>query len=470
MTELQTDFPEHNPDDPTKDAWRIAREDLQGDRPPDLIHLNRFPFATGASGIATFLQRPVALTPADLRAAEVDVALVGAGVDTSVGMRGSGFGPRALRSHDMYLPGMATGFPHLHTRVDAMEELVVADYGDAPVDPESSYRSIEPIRGVVREIAKAGTMPVRDRWRPLAHVPRRRGADRHLRQGRIGVVHFDAHFDGLSVFIGHNHSHGTPVRRLIEQGHVSGHNFIQVGLRGYAIPSDEDLAWMRDQGFWYHFMAEVEKHGWDHVMERAIAEAADGTDYLGVSLDIDVLDPAYAPGTGTPEPNGLTPRELFPLLRHLGAETNLVGLELVELNPLVNPTYVTPLVANRCVRELLTGISPCARRASPNPTTWPQKPPTTARAETGRKGRTGLRCVERSLTTQRVGWWLRTGSPAGSSPPSAGPCPATLDEAQSGQGSVAISSLRDCAPLPRGQCFASGAPTSALPLLCRSRP
>ena len=89
----------------------------------------------------------------------------------------------------------------------------------------------------------------------------------------------------------------------------------------------------------------------------SITEAAEGTDYLFISLDIDVLDPAYAPGTGTPEPNGLTPRELFPLLRRLGAETNVVGMELVELNPLVDPTYVTPLVANRCVREILTGIA-----------------------------------------------------------------------------------------------------------------
>ncbi len=92
-------------------------------------------------------------------------------------------------------------------------------------------------------------------------------------------------------------------------------------------------------------------------MDRAIAEASQGTDYLFVSLDIDVLDPAYAPGTGTPEPNGLTPRELFPLLRRLGAETNLIGIELVELNPLVDPTYVTPLVANRRALELLTGIA-----------------------------------------------------------------------------------------------------------------
>ena len=356
MSELLTDFPEHNPDDPTKDVWRIAREDLQGDRPPGLIHLNRYPFSMAPAGIATFLQRPVALTPADLRAAEVDVALVGAGVDMSAGMRGTGFGPRALRSHDMYLPSMAIGLTHQHTRVDAFEELVVADYGDAPVDPESSYRSIEPIRGVVREIAEAGTLPFVIGGDHSLMYPDVAALADVYGKGKIGVVHFDAHFDASSFFVGHNHSHGTPVRRLIEQGHVNGNNFIQVGLRGF-VPNDEDMAWMRDQGFRYHFMAEVERHGWDHVMERAITEAAEGTDYLYVSLDIDVLDPAYAPGTGTPEPNGLTPRELFPLLRRLGAETNLIGVELVELNPLVDPTYVTPLVANRCVRELITGIA-----------------------------------------------------------------------------------------------------------------
>ena len=175
-------------------------------------------------------------------------------------------------------------------------------------------------------------------------------------KGKVGVIHFDAHYDAGSMGLGHHLTHGTPVRRLIEQGHVNGNNFIQVGLRGYA-PGAEDLAWMRDQGFRYHFMAEVEKDGWDSVMERALAEAAEGTDYLFLSLDIDVLDPAYAPGTGTPEPNGLTPRELFPLLRRLGAETNLVGMEMVELNPLVDPTYVTPLVANRAAREILTGVA-----------------------------------------------------------------------------------------------------------------
>ena len=356
MSEIPTDFPELNPDDPSIDIWRTPKEDLQGDRPPGLIDLNRYPIGMQGHGIATFLQRPVALTPADLKAAEVDVAMLGAGLDFSGGMRGAAFGPRALRSHDMYLPTMAKGLPHSHVMVDALEELVIADYGDAPVDFESAYRSIEPVRGLVREVADTTTVPFIIGGDHSLMYPDVAALADVYGKGKIGVVHFDAHYDAGSMALGHNLSHGTPVRRLIEQGHIRGENFIQVGLRGYA-PGGDDLEWMRDHGLRYHFMAEVEKHGWAHVMERALAEAAEGTEYLYVSLDIDVLDPAYAPGTGTPEPNGLTPRELFPLLRRLGAENNVVGVELVELNPLVDPTYVTPLVANRCVREILTGMA-----------------------------------------------------------------------------------------------------------------
>lgn len=356
MVEPPTDFPSLNPDDPTVDAWRVPKDDLQGDRPPGLIDLQRYPFGLSSHGIATFLQRPVALTPADLQAAEVDVAIVGAGLDLSFGMRGAGHGPRALRSHDMYLPSVESGLPHQHTRVDAFAELVIADYGDAGIDPDSAHRSIEPVRSIVREIAEAGSKPFIIGGDHSLMYPDVAALADVYGKGKIGVVHFDAHYDAGSFYLGHMASHGVPVRRLVEQGHVNGNNFIQVGLRGYA-PGDDDLAWMKDQGFRYHFMAEVEKYGWDHVMERALEEAAEGTDYLFVSLDIDVLDPAYAPGTGTPEPGGLTPRELFPLLRRLGAENNLIGMELVELNPLVDPTYVTPLVANRCLREVLTGVA-----------------------------------------------------------------------------------------------------------------
>ena len=350
------DFPELNPEDPTFDAWRTPIPNLQGDRPPGLINLNRFPLGLASHGIPTFFNRPVGLTQADLRAANVDIAIVGAGLDFSGGMRGASYGPRAMRTSEPYLPNVPAGLPHAHTRVDAFKELVICDYGDAAIDFESTHRSIEPVRTIVREIAETGTIPFIVGGDHALMYPDVVGLADVYGKGKIGVVHFDAHYDAASFGIGHHLTHGTPVRKLIEGGYVAGKNFIQVGLRGY-MPDDNDLAWMRGQGMRFHFMAEVERYGWKQVMDRAIAEAREGTDYVFISLDIDVLDPAYAPGTGTPEPNGLTPRELFPLLRRLGAESNLVGIELVELNPLVDPTYVTPLVANRCAREMLTGIA-----------------------------------------------------------------------------------------------------------------
>jgi formimidoylglutamase len=343
--------------DPTFDAWRTPRADLQDGREPGLIHLNRYPLGLGASGIATFLGRPVALTPADLRAADVDIAILGAGLDMSGGMRGAAYGPRALRANDIYLPNVASGLPHVHTMVDAMAELTVVDYGDAAIDFESTERTIEPVRGLVREVAETGAMPFVVGGDHALMYPDVAALADVYGKGKIGVVHFDAHYDAARAGMGHWLTHGNPIRRLIEQGHVRGENFIQVGLRGYT-PDGEDLAYMRDQGFRYHFMAEVERFGWDHVMERAIAEAtSSGAEYLYVSFDMDTIDPGFAPGTGTPEPGGLTPREVFPLVRRLCAEANVVGMEIVELNPLVDPTYVTPLVANRVAREMITGVA-----------------------------------------------------------------------------------------------------------------
>jgi agmatinase len=343
--------------DPTFEAWRTPRADLQQGREPGLIHLNRYPLSLAPAGIATFLQRPVALTPADLRAAEVDIAMLGAGLDMSGGMRGAAYGPRAMRSNDMYLPSVSMGLPHVHTMVDAFAELTVCDYGDAAIDFESTERTIEPVRSLVREVAETGAMPFVIGGDHALMYPDVAALADVYGKGKVGVIHFDAHYDAASSGLGHWLTHGNPIRRLIQQGHVRGENFIQVGLRGYT-PNHDDLAWMRDQGMRYHFMAEVERHGWDHVLERAIREAKEGgAEYLYISFDMDTIDPGFAPGTGTPEPGGLTPREVFPLVRRLCAETNVVGMEIVELNPLVDPTYVTPLVANRVAREMITGVA-----------------------------------------------------------------------------------------------------------------
>ena len=348
--------------DPAFNLWQTPREDLMKGREPGPINIQRFSGGAGWFGIPTFFRLPIALTPEDLKAGNVDVAIFGAYTDMGAGSRGAAWGPAAFRASPSTVGWGAFAMDHMLTLVNPFEELTIVDYGDAPIDPLSTERSMPAIREFVRQVVAVKNKDGK-------HViPIIIGGDHSLMysdvagladvygKGNVGVVHFDAHYDATKSLFGHLISHGQPVYRLIEEGHVPGKNFIQVGLRGY-YPNKESFEWMRKQGFRYHTMAEVEKRGWPLVMEDIIAEAKDGPEYMFISFDIDVMDPAYMPGTGTPEPNGLTPRETFPLIRRLCAESNVVGFELVELLPYRVPGYETVLNAERIVRECLVGIA-----------------------------------------------------------------------------------------------------------------
>jgi agmatinase len=138
---------------------------------------------------------------------------------------------------------------------------------------------------------------------------------------------------------------------------VPGRNFVQIGLRGYW-PEQETLDWMKQHQMRTHFMAEIDRFGFDRVLERAIDEALDQADYLYLSLDVDVCDPAYAPGTGTPEPGGLTSNDVLRAVRRLSAEVGLAGMDIVEVSPPYDDRgAITALLANRAIREALTGTA-----------------------------------------------------------------------------------------------------------------
>jgi agmatinase len=339
--------------------WRTPVDrSSEPERHPGPIDINRYVLPTGAfAGIPTFMGLPVAMTPEDLRAGEVDVAVIGAPVDMGGGRRGAAWGPRGLRTAEQYVPwGQASlaAVPDQHTGVVTFSELTCVDYGDAGVDPFDIEASHVEIRERVREIIEAEAMPVvlggdHSIMRPDVSAM----ADVYG-SGNVGVIHFDAHFDASADSFGHPVSHGTMIRRLIEDEQLLGKNFVQIGLRGW-IPGEDDMAWMRSQEIKSHYMAEIERDGLDAVMERAINEASDGAEYLFLSFDIDSLDPAFAPGTGTPEPGGLSTREAFPWVRRLCAETNVVGMELVEVAPLLDPTYQTAYNGLRVIQNAMTG-------------------------------------------------------------------------------------------------------------------
>ncbi|MFD9741798.1 agmatinase [Umezawaea sp. NPDC059074] len=332
------------------------RSTINPPREPGPIDLRRNYAQPAYTGIGTFMNVPICLDQADLRAGNVDVAVMGVPLDQSVGHRGAAFGPRAIRTEERYLFNNYEDFVHSATRVRPFQLLKVVDYGDAPVDTFSNERSMPPIREMVKEIAETGAVPIvlgGDHtllWPSAAALNEVHGA------GSVAVVHFDAHPDCHAEVHGNKVSHTTPIYRLIEDEKFPGSNIIQMGLRSPSAPDDEQFNWMRRQGMKSHFMAEVERVGIDAVIDKLIVDVSHVPNVY-LSLDIDVLDPAYAPGTGTPEPGGLTTRELFPALRRLAHETNVVGMDVVEVAPHIDPGYSTALNARRAVLEVLTGLA-----------------------------------------------------------------------------------------------------------------
>jgi agmatinase len=298
------------------------------------------------AGLLTFAGVPYTQDPRELRG--VDVAIVGAPTDDLVSDRpGARFGPRAIRA------ASAPPGPHLEVRVDAFSELRVVDFGDAAVVPADPARSHAAIESLLADVHAAGAIPVvLGGDHSIAEPDIRACARRH---GPLGLVHFDTHTDtGRQVF-GVEVSHGTPMLRLVESGDVVPGRYVQIGLRGYW-PGEAEFAWQDERGITSVFMHDIRADGIERVVERAIDVVGAGPVY--VSVDVDVLDPAFAPGTGTPEPGGMTSGDLLWAVRTVAGATDVVGAEVVEVIPSgVGSSDPTALVADRVVRELLTGIA-----------------------------------------------------------------------------------------------------------------
>jgi agmatinase len=283
------------------------------------------------------------------------VVIVGAPFDWGTTHRpGARFGPRAIRQSD-YLDADGKR-PHLETGIDALATLQVVDIGDVQVVPGYVEESIDRIRAAVTAIAAAGSVPVVLGGDHTVTFPNATAvADVHG-HGEIALVHFDAHADTGESHHGMLHGHGTPMRRLIESGAVPGHRFVQIGLRGYW-PPPPVVEWMGQRGMRSYTMGEIVERGLEPVVDEAVAYAADGAKGVFVSVDIDVVDPAAAPGTGTPEPGGLTSRQLLDTVRRLGRDLDVLGADVVEVAPAYDPSEVTALLANRVVLELLNGMA-----------------------------------------------------------------------------------------------------------------
>jgi agmatinase len=298
------------------------------------------------AGLLTYAGVPYTQDRAELL--DVDVAIVGAPTDDLVSDRpGTRFGPRAIRAASCP-PG-----PHLEAGIDAFAVLRVVDYGDAavvPADPETTHAQIEK---TVAEVAAAGAVPIVLGGDHSITEPDVRAVSSLV--GPVGLVHFDTHTDTGTEVFNVQRSHGTPMYRLVRDGQVTGSRYVQIGLRGYW-PGEAEFSWQREQGITSFFMHDVRELGIREIVERTLAAVGDGPVFL--TVDVDVLDPAFAPGTGTPEPGGMTSADLLWAVRELGARLDVVGLDVVEVLPtVIGSADVTALVADRVVREALTGMA-----------------------------------------------------------------------------------------------------------------
>ena len=353
-----------HPDDahPAGDAARGAAPDATRSREPGFAAANGWDreYETYSDfelptyvGPTTFMNLPWVTDVADLHARAVDVAIVGAPFDDAVSHRpGARFGPRAIREAQ-YTSGSINS---LQLGVEPFEILQVVDAGDANIVPAWIERAHALIYRKVHEVANTGAIPIVLGGDHSITWPSATAVAEVRRPGSIGIVHFDAHADTASDDWGVLSGHGTPMRRLIESGAVDGRNFVQVGLRGYWPPVDV-FEWMQEHGLRYHFMTEIEERGADAVIDDAIAEALDGPDAIYLSVDIDVVDPGLAPGTGTPEPGGMLTRELLRAIRRVVGAVELAGMDIVEVSPPYDHAETTSMIANRAALEAISALA-----------------------------------------------------------------------------------------------------------------
>jgi agmatinase len=309
-----------------------------------------------------------------------DVVIIGAPFDGGTSHRpGARFGPQAIRFTD-YLPHDGSR-PHLALGVDPLIDLKIVDAGDVEMPSGQIELCLRRLEEAVHGVAKAGPIPVILGGDHTITFPDATGVARHVGWGRVSLIHFDAHADTGNTQFGSLYGHGTPMRRLIDSGAVRGDRFLQIGLRGYW-PEPETLDWMAQQRMRSYEMTEIVARGLDECLTEAFAIATDECDAVFLSVDVDVVDPGMAPGTGTPEPGGLSSRQLLDAVRRIAMELPLAGVDVVEVAPPYDHAEVTAFLANRVVLEALSGMAWRRRAGAGQPTRNPSWPLLHGRGET----------------------------------------------------------------------------------------
>ena len=305
--------------------------------PVDASRVPRF------AGIATFARLP--------RLEDVgraDIAVLGVPFDSGVSYRpGARFGPAHVREASRLLR------PYNPAQdVSPFAAQQVADAGDLAVNPFSIDEAVAEVERGARALSERADRIVVIGGDHTIALPLLRAV--HAKHGPVAVLHFDAHLDTWDTYFGAPVTHGTPFRRASEEGLIDLTASMHVGTRG-PLYGAEDLADDERLGFAIVTSEDIEEHGVAAAIERIRRRIGDAPLYI--SIDIDVLDPAHAPGTGTPEAGGLTSRELLRMLRAL-ADRNIVGADVVEVAPAYDHAQLTGVAASHVAYELLSAMAP----------------------------------------------------------------------------------------------------------------
>ena len=303
----------------------------------------RDPFASPRFGQpATFMRLPVLASPEGL-----DIALIGLPYDGGCSYRsGARHGPRHVRDQSSIIRPWNSAI-----KVVPFDHVRVADCGDVDVPPISIEGALDAVERGIASVVGAGAVPVCTGGDHTVTLGVLRAVAR--RRGRLGLVHFDAHPDTWDRYFGSPYYHGSTFRRSVEEGLVDGRRAIQVGIRG-PLYGPDDFAFHGEHGLEVIRIEDVKERGVGWVIER-LRRLVGGPVY--VSFDIDAVDPAYAPGTGTPEVGGLTSYEAVSLVRGL-AGLDLAGADVVEVSPPFDgPGAITGVLAANLLFEIISVIA-----------------------------------------------------------------------------------------------------------------
>ena len=290
------------------------------------------------TGISTFMRTPYVQDPTTL-----DIAMIGVPFDSAVTNRpGARHGPREVRNQSSLIRRI-----HHVSKVNPFELCKVGDVGDTLVNPVNLINSLELIEEFYRPLAEAGVVPLSCGGDHLITLPIFRAI---AKDRPVGMVHFDAHTDTADeAYNGEKYHHGTPFRRAVEEGLLDPKRTIQIGIRG-SMSDGDYYNFSYESGMRVVHIEEFFKLGVNKVIREAQRIVGDGPTYI--SFDVDGLDPAYAPGTGTPEVGGYTTYDAQKMLRGLSG-CNLVGGDVVEVSPPLDPSGNTALVGATMMFEIL---------------------------------------------------------------------------------------------------------------------